>query len=419
MSDELPGWQGRLGEASYTAPVSGRVLSFEYQDVSKLFVKHTAGYDFVNADGTFVQELGRSGRRVPLRIFFSGEDNDLLADVFDEMLAEHGVGTLHHPRYGSIQVIPFGDIARQDPLVTGTNQTIFNITFWETNELLFPLDSDSPGDQTQAAVDALLAANPQAFADTLGVPSVVEASALDDAIRTISTFGKNSLAGISGTVAVIERRVAAIDNAIQTAIDTLVGTPLTLAFQVGQMLTLPARSTALIADRLVAYSTLLVTLTTGGTVFTPGIDSKNRNAFRNIDMQSSVLLAGMVTVVLDADFTTRSEAIAAADTLLDVFEQWEVWRDNNLSSLDEIDTGEQYDNTRLAVLLAAGFLVALSFLLKQERSIVTVRPRSPLDLEAELYGTAETNLDFLILSNNFVGLEILEVPAGRRVVYFV
>ena len=418
MSAELPGWQGRLGEASYESP-SGIVLSFQFEDVSKSFAKHTTGYDFVNADGTFVQELGRSGRRVPLRIFFSGDDNDLQADVFDEMLAEHGVGTLNHPRYGSIQVIPFGDIARQDPLVTNTNQTIFNVTFWETNGLLFPLDSESPGDQTQAAVVALLAANPQAFVDAIDDGTVIESRTLVDDIRAVSTAGKNGLAGITGAVASIQRRVDAIDTAIQTAINTLIGTPLTLAFQVGQMLTQPARSIALISDRLTAYSSLLVDLTTGGTVLTPSTDSTNSNRFRNTDMQSSVLLAGMVESILDADFTTRSEAIGAADTLLDVFDQWAVWRDNNLSSLGAIDTGEQYEAARLAIMLAAGFLVSISFLLKQERSIVTIRPRSPLDLEAELYGTVEENLDLLILSNDFVGLEILEVPAGRRVVFFV
>jgi len=71
------------------------------------------------------------------------------------------------------------------------------------------------------------------------------------------------------------------------------------------------------------------------------------------------------------------------------------------------------------VALTAGFLVEISFNLKQERRIILTRNRSIIDLVAELYGTVDDQLDFLISSNDLSGSEILEVPKGREIVYYV
>ncbi len=74
------------------------------------------------------------------------------------------------------------------------------------------------------------------------------------------------------------------------------------------------------------------------------------------------------------------------------------------------------------MLNAAGFLVEISFTLAQERTLKLDRHRTPVDLVAELYGTfgvLDERLDFFINSNALVGLDILEVPKGREVVYYV
>ena len=40
------------------------------------------------------------------------------------------------------------------------------------------------------------------------------------------------------------------------------------------------------------------------------------------------------------------------------------------------------------------------------------------DLDAELYGSVDDRLDFLIESNGLTGSEILELPRGRAIVYY-
>ena len=78
-----------------------------------------------------------------------------------------------------------------------------------------------------------------------------------------------------------------------------------------------------------------------------------------------------------------------------------------------------YQQLQEAAALTAGFLVFISFSLKQERRLVLDRARTVIDLAAELYGSVDDPLDFFIASNRLSGSEILELPIGREVVYYV
>lgn len=86
---------------------------------------------------------------------------------------------------------------------------------------------------------------------------------------------------------------------------------------------------------------------------------------------------------------------------------------------DLVDTGESYRALQNASALAVGFLVELSFTLAQEHRIILDRPRTLIDLVAELYGEIDPQLDFFINTNDLSGDEIIELPAGREIVFYV
>ena len=83
-----------------------------------------------------------------------------------------------------------------------------------------------------------------------------------------------------------------------------------------------------------------------------------------------------------------------------------------------IDTGEVYQPMQDAMALTTGFLVDLSFSLVQERRVVLGRARTMVDRVGELYGSVDDQLDFFINTNDLSGDEIIEIPAGRTVVYY-
>lgn len=84
-----------------------------------------------------------------------------------------------------------------------------------------------------------------------------------------------------------------------------------------------------------------------------------------------------------------------------------------------IDTGESYQQLQNIVALTSGFLLELSFSLAQERSFTLQKPRTVIDLVAELYGGVDEFLDFFVESNSLSPFEVLEIQAGRKIVYYV
>ncbi len=134
------------------------------------------------------------------------------------------------------------------------------------------------------------------------------------------------------------------------------------------------------------------------------------------DLFATSSLEGLIDSSLDNQFITKNGAIQTAQLIVNVSEEIENWR-NITTPLP--DTGEGYQQIQELVALTAGFLVDLSFSLKQERTITLDRDRTLLDLLAELFGEIDDELDFFITSNELTGSEILTLPKGKKLVYYI
>lgn len=412
-------WQERLKEAAYTSPDGTRTV-FQYENVGKSVTKKTTGFEFPDADGTYVQDLGHSGRRYPLRMFFWGPDYDLQADAFEESLIERGVGKLEHPLYGTVDVVPFGAITRRDDLKTAANQAVIQVTFWETIGLIYPSSQQDPASSVLNAVGGYNELSAEELEGSLGLGTAIERVSFRDKYQALLDRARSTLQPIADAQDNVRQQFDAIGDSINEGIDVLISDPLTLAFQTVLFIQSPARVLQNITARLEAYGALATSLITGDSaVSQPGNDSRNSNEFHVTDLYASTYVTGSIVSVVNNQFVTKTEALQAAEIVLQQFEGVAAWRDDNFQSLAEVDTGAAYQKLQEAVALTAGFLVEISFTLKQERSVVLDRPRTAIDVAAELYGTVDVDLDFLINSNNLSGSEILELPEGREIVFYV
>lgn len=412
-------WTDRIREAAYTSP-SGERTVFTYEDVSRSFEKKTTAYEFPDADGTYVQDLGHSGRRYPLRVIFWGADYDREADQFFDALGERGAGKLEHPRYGTVDVIPFGAIKQRDDLKTSANQAIIEVTFWATIGLIYPAAQRDPAASVLSAVDEYNDASAQQFEEVVELDTTVEQASFKGDYEALLDRAKAGLQTVADAQDNVRQQFNAVNDSINQGIDVLIAQPLTLAFQTAVLLQAPARALTNIKARLSAYSDLADSLISGnGAVVSPGLSSRRSNRFHANDLYASGAVTGSVVSVVNNRFETKTEALEAAEAVLAQFEAVAAWRDANYESLGQIDTGGAYQKLQEAVALTAGFLVEISFSLKQERRIVLDRDRTIVDLAAELYGSVDDQLDFLINSNSLTGSEILELPRGREIVYYV
>ena len=400
-------WNDRIIEAAYTSP-SGVRQTFDYENVSRTTEKRTAAFDFPDADGTFVQDLGRSGRQYPLRLFFWGNDYDLQADAFEDLLLERGAGVLEHPRYGTKNVVPFGAVKRRDDLKTAANQAVVEVTFWETIGLVYPTAQADPASAVLGAVEAFNASQAEQFAEQADLDSVAEQANFKGSYKNLLDSAEAALAPVAAAQESVQRQFETIDASINAGIDTLIADPLSLAFQTSLLIQAPARAAANISARLSAYGNLLSSIVSGDGA--SGTSTRQRNRFLGRDLYASGAVTGSVLSVVNNQFETKTAALEAAEGILQQFDQVATWRDQNFQTLETIDTGEAYQKLQEAVALTAGFLVFISFSLKQERRITLDRARTIIDLSAELYGEVDGQLDFLIASNSLTGSEILELP---------
>lgn len=438
-------WQDRLREAAYRSP-NGTRVAFLYQDVSRIAEKKTSAFNFPGADGTLVQDLGRKGRRYPLRVLFSGDDHDQDADAFEELLLERGAGVLEHPRYGQVDVVPFGEITQRDDLKTRANQTVIEVVFWATIGVVYPISQTDGAAETLAVVGEYQVASSEQLDESLQVTTQFEEVTFRDQWDGFLDNIESALTGISEVQDDISRQFNAISDSIRRGIIVLVDQPLTLASQTFLLIQTPAAALTQIEVRLSAYGDLASSMIHGGSsrigtvadgppqILEPTNDNRAANELisREIFAQGSV--AGSVTATMlaaqdpdgDGGYSTQPQALAAAEQIFEQFEQVTEWSDLNYCSLDGtgiekrpvVDTGAAYQQLQQAVALAAGELVNLAFNLRQERRIVLDRNRSLFDFIGEYYGDIDSNLDFFIKSNNLTGSEILELPKGRTVLVY-
>lgn len=398
-------WQDRIGPAEYESPGGTRIV-FAYEDVGRTVDKKTSAFDFPDADGAYIQDLGQSGRQYPLRLIFSGDDHDTQADQAFEALAETGEGRLSHPRYGRINVVPFGTIAQRDDLKTAANQTVIDVTFWSTIGVLYPTSDRDPSSALAVSVQDYQAAAGTSFANLFSQTGrvVIAAAKVRGTISRVLGAFRTRAQSVLTAGSATRRTFDLIWSSLQTVLPDFDDDQDAFAQQVVRFITAPATEPGL-------TPVFTATVTDAAQ---PVIDAPDL-AVRDLVVMSSLVARAVAST--NNDYQTRGEVIQAAEDLLALLDTVNTWRDEQYPAIDQVDTGDTYTPAVLAVSTAAGRLVELAFTLQQEFSRVVDRSRSVIDLVYELYGDID-QLDRFILTNDLTGSEILEVPRGREVVYY-
>ena len=255
-------YEDRITAAVYTSP-SGLEFTGIFEDVSKEIVKKTTAFNFPDVDGTFIQDLGKQGRRYPMRWIFWGEDYDRVAELFDSALEEKGPGILQHPLYGTFDVVPFGSIKRRDDLVNAANQAVYDITFFETIKIIFPISDLSAANAMNSGFSAYSQALIDSYNQSLSIDGATEITGYIASAKSGLRKVKKAMAKIAATTATIERAFNDIADLADETITTLIGGPLLIASQMIALSRLPSQAASSIQAKLDAYGNLLNSMING------------------------------------------------------------------------------------------------------------------------------------------------------------
>lgn len=427
---------------------SGKRVRFQYEDVSREYSLRGTVFEFPGVDGAYVMRTGSGPRKYPLKCYFWGPNCDIQATEFEGALLEAGTGKLEHPRYGSVYVVPFGDVGRRDDLKTAANQTCVEVTFFSTFGAIYPTADPHSQNEILATLAGFNLAAANQFAGAMSLRSALNRAAAKSTLRDMLKRVQSEMASVSNAVKSVRKSVQAVQDGINLGMDVLVGAPLLLAQQVSNLIQAPGRALVGLENRLDGYNRLATSIF-GSAAGKPGehigassalLSRRQRvaNDFHVADLFAANAVAGSVLatsaqplndagqIVRGPLFNTRPQALAAAVALASQMDALVAWRDGAFGALtalpavgvDQVDTGEAYQSIKQATALAIGRLVQQSFALVPERSITLDRARTIIDVAAEVYGSVDDRLDFLIETNKLTGSEILELPPGRRIVYY-
>lgn len=418
-------WLERIAEAAYTSP-KGTRKTFAFGDVSSEIDNRTAAFEFPGVDGAYIQHNGSGERRYPLACIFSGPECDAEAAAFEKLLLERGAGVLEHPLYGRVDVVPFGTITRRDDLVTAANQTIIEVVFWSTLGAVYPSSRVSPKLEVGEAMRRAAPALGADFAAAMNLATEARRQntklTVLDAVRNV----QGALQVAASATESVNREFRQLQSAVNFGIDVLIGQPLALAEQLLNLITAPSRALAGIQSRLDGYRDLLDRLLasspSSGGAPAPVLERialRLSNDFHSADLCAGGAVLGSVASVLETTFTAKPGALEAAEAIIAREATRTAWRDARFADLGQLDTGEGYTTLQETAALAVGYLVEISFSLVPERALVLDRPRGLVELCGELYGSVtDERLDFLVSTNDLSGAQILELPRGKRVVFY-
>ena len=403
----------RIQEASYKAP-DGTIIDFSYEDVERELGTRSSAFELIGVSATYVQQNGVTGQRIPLVCIFHGVDYDLKADAFFALLAQNGVGILSHPRYGTLDVVPFGPINQSDRLKSGAGETKIKVTFYQTIRDPWAGEVEDIADKLQVSISQyndLSAAN---FANN--VVSDDESSlfqqynnaldSADDALESIVIIEED-----------IQDKYEAIESSINRTLDVLISKPLDIAFQASLLLQAPANSASLIEDKLSSYQRLASDIINQSTTANNITETSKSNSTANADLWASGAMIGASLAVVSSSFSNRRKAIEAAESLSSYFNDYLVTRDDLYRESNAIDYGDSFVKLNEVVSLALNYMISLSYTLDIEIVFTPEEPRAIADLLGRTYGSIDDNdLDSIIEDSGLLGEDI--IFTSKEIIYY-
>lgn len=428
-------WQDRILGAAYTAP-SGDHFKFDFESVSRTTEKRTTAFNFIGVNEAYIQDNGYGSRKYAMRCFFTGDDHDKDATAFEAGLLEFGVGQLEHPLYGSFNVVPFGTISRRDGLVQAANQSVVECEFWTTTGVVYPSSERSPLNEVHFSIDNFDEAAAESYENKMQVDTPTRAEQARGTVETQLAIINTTLRKPAEATEAVTREFRAWQQTINASINVLVGTPFLLAQQLGNLIKAPARAVIGIENRILSYVDFMRSImdsVAGTPWYAPSAAAQPRrqvqvaNDWATADFSATYGIVATALAAAETTYKTRPEALSVAGFLISELETLAAWRDRGYAvfegadfgkQIQMVDDGQAWAAASNTVYLCAGYLVGLAFSLATERTLVLDRPRTIVDLAAELYGTVDSRLDFLIESNALTGSEIVELPRGHEIVWY-
>jgi hypothetical protein len=393
----------RLRPMVYTSP-SGQVFQLLFDQVSEESGKKAPETEFPGRDIGQVQDLGQRIRKYPVECYLSGTDYDTEADRLRQALSESGPGTLEHPRYGDLSVLPINVTVVED-FVQGAGRASFSIDFIEFEiTQTFPRINFAPTAELQSLADNSAILLSESVADIEF--NTEEKRGLVQFTKDVLNGIKTGFSTVTGLSQEANNQINGTVNKILREIDSLVLAPAEMMESLLTLYRLPARIELNVEAKINGYQAIYRLLRNG--FIETSLRYGSRFARFNASQLGGILIGASESVSI-GPIPTRKQALTNMERLA-------LLRGGIIGDIQNSDYDLLNSVTGVSI-TGLQSLIRQSLSLPTEQIIRLDSDKNPLALTYELYGSID-NLELLIEYNNLTGDEILLIPRGREIRYY-
>jgi hypothetical protein len=418
-------WEFRnLGIMEYIPPGSIIPIELKYDKVEREGSKKFAVSEILDSDESVMQDQGNNAQKIPVECYFVGDNYDLLADGFWYALSKRATqdspGTLIHPRWGLIDVIPI-KWKQSESFVSGIRRANFSVEF---------IRVDPPGGLFASI--GLIAAqiiSTVEFLEDLDLEGFIT-----DVTAAVASIG-DSLGSALDTVKGVADQLTNTSPGARSRANNIYLDALTLLDDPGANADLISKQIQLIAripmtfeddtlTKINLYRDIISKLITDTRNDGDVSEAVRRNKAIALERVAGHVVAVQNAGALSTNFKTRAEAVLAIDTLKSSYQEF-VDALNAAKVEGALGFSFSGDHVFLDRLHEIHTRVVASILndafsLSSEASIVLSESSDPVSLCYSYYGSiSKETIDFFVESNRIANSEFMELDAGREVKFYV
>ena len=374
---------------SFIASSSSRKINFNTQQ-----------FDFIDINGSFISRETHQAAQYNLEVYFTGDDNIDAANNFIISAKDKRAWTISHPIYDNITVQP---IEMEE--ITSYGLTKLNILVSETILNQYPLEEVN-------IINEIAILNEQLLTSTIDVLNLkLTSPAAQTAIsaKNSTTELSNALQKILTVQSDINNFKNSVNKTTAAAVNLLVDVN-TYAVSIKETIETPFEVVSSVSGAINQSRSLLSNLTT---LLITNSRSKENDLLW--EMQTYMIISNLAKFLSINNYVLRTDVDNAIFDLTSIYKTVNDTIDNNQISID-VNNALLIDNV-INKTLSNLYLIAYNS--KQIRRFTLINDTPVILLAHKYFGINDESLENFININNVQLFELLELRAGREVIYYV
>ena len=397
-----------IRELKYTSP-SGKEFNLLYEETTRTGGKKLSIHDLPQQDIAIVQELGNSPKEINIDCYLVGPGSDKIGDDFYNSLDETGPGILQHPRWGDIKVIPVAKTQTEN-MTAQINRVNFSLQFFPYFEKKPLSIINSASDNIKSNIVTIAINAISDFANNIYTTSSNILKSFRDSCNNTCDYFVGYIRPIIALDPELSQEFETAYSEFKNGIDLIYSDPQSFMENYQEIFMIPYEAPGKLYDKLVIYyNTAVYAVEEFGESF---------NDFIGSILTLVGISSGASESVTVSEPENRPEAISidsVIENINDIFSNQITDASNNVGYVLSFEISDLINNN---FTYARKIITDSLFSLKTEKKVIIDAPESPFILVWKYYNDISM-IEKFIQDNNLTGNELILVPAGKEVVFYV